>query len=163
MGPVLLGMRAELRLRWRAVVGLALLLGLVAGVALTAAAGAVLALLAVGTLAHVLLTGVRRRRRDLAVLKTLGLTRALLLRVVSWQASALAAAALVVGLPLGILVGRWSWNLFAGAAGVAPDAEVPVLLVLVAIPAVLVLANLIAAGPGWAAARLRPALVLRSE
>jgi hypothetical protein len=125
--------------------------------------GAVLALLAVGTLAHVLLTGVRRRRRDLAVLKTLGLTRAQLLRVVSWQASALAAAALVVGLPLGILVGRWSWNLFAGSAGVAPDADVPVLLVLVAIPAVLVLANLIAAGPGWAAARLRPALVLRSE
>src|SRR5580698_6568545 len=40
MGPVLLGMRAELRLRWRAVVGLALLLGLVAGVALTAADGA---------------------------------------------------------------------------------------------------------------------------
>jgi len=70
---------------------------------------------------------------------------------------------LVVGLPLGILVGRWSWNLFAGSAGVAPDADVPVLLVLVAIPAVLVLANLIAAGPGWAAARLRPALVLRSE
>src|SRR6202034_2209300 len=125
--------------------------------------GAVLALLAVGTLAHVLLTGVRRRRRDLAVLKTLGLTRAQLLRVVSWQASALAATALLVGLPLGILVGRWSWNLFAGAAGVASDAEVPVLLVLVAIPAVLVLANLIAAGPGWAAARLRPALVLRSE
>jgi putative ABC transport system permease protein len=40
MGPVWLGMRAELRLRWRALVGLALLLGLVAGVALTAAAGA---------------------------------------------------------------------------------------------------------------------------
>jgi putative ABC transport system permease protein len=125
--------------------------------------GAVLALLAVGTLAHVLLTGVRRRRRDLAVLKTLGLTRLQLLRVVSWQASALATAALVVGLPLGILIGRWSWNLFAGSAGVAPGAEVPVQLVLVAIPAVLVLANLIAAGPGWAAARLRPALVLRSE
>lgn len=40
MGPVWLGMRAELRLRWPAMVGLALLLGLVAGVALTAAAGA---------------------------------------------------------------------------------------------------------------------------
>ena len=36
---------------------------------------AALAVLAVGTLAHVLLTGVRRRRRDLAVLKTLGCTR----------------------------------------------------------------------------------------
>lgn len=40
MGPVWLGMRAELRLRWPAMVGLALLLGLVGGVALTAAAGA---------------------------------------------------------------------------------------------------------------------------
>jgi ABC-type lipoprotein release transport system permease subunit len=97
------------------------------------------------------------------VLKTLGLTRAQLLRVVSWQASALAAAALIVGLPLGVLVGRWAWDLFAGSAGVAPGADIPVLLVLLAIPAVLVLANLIAAGPGWKAARIRPALILRSE
>jgi hypothetical protein len=58
--------------------------------------GAVLALLAVGTLAHVLLTGMRRRRRDLAVLKTLGLLRSQLLQVVSWQASALAATAMLV-------------------------------------------------------------------
>ncbi|HYB17440.1 MAG TPA: FtsX-like permease family protein, partial [Streptosporangiaceae bacterium] len=69
--------------------------------------GGVLALLAVGTLAHVLLTGVRRRRRDLAVLKTLGLVRSQVLRVVAWEASALAAAALLVGLPLGVLAGRW--------------------------------------------------------
>ena len=34
MGPVWLGVRAELRLRWRALVALALLLGLVGGVAL---------------------------------------------------------------------------------------------------------------------------------
>jgi putative ABC transport system permease protein len=73
--------------------------------------GAVLALLAAGTLAHVLLTGVRRRR-DLAVLKTLGLTRSQLLRLVSWQASALATVALLAGLPLGVLAGRWSWALF---------------------------------------------------
>jgi ABC-type lipoprotein release transport system permease subunit len=59
--------------------------------------GAVLALLAVGTLAHVLLTGVQRRRRDLAVLKTLGLLRSQLLRVVCWQASALAVVALLAG------------------------------------------------------------------
>jgi hypothetical protein len=125
--------------------------------------GAVLALLAVGTLAHVLLTGVRRRRRDLAVLKTLGLTRPQVIRVVSWQASALAAAALLVGLPLGVVAGRWSWALFAASVGVAGQADVPVTLVLLAIPAALVLANVIAAGPGWAAARIRPALSLRSE
>ena len=125
--------------------------------------GAVLALLAVGTLAHVLLTGVRRRRRDLAVLKTLGLLRSQLLRVVSWQATALAAAALLVGLPLGLLAGRWAWLLFAGSAGVGSQADVPVPLVLLVIPVTLVLAVLLAIVPGWTAARIRPALILRSE
>ncbi|HSS89850.1 MAG TPA: FtsX-like permease family protein [Streptosporangiaceae bacterium] len=125
--------------------------------------GAVLALLAVGTLAHVLVTGVRRRRRDLAVLKTLGLLRSQLLRVVSWQAAALAAAALLVGLPLGLLAGRWAWLLFASSAGVGSQADVPVPLVLLVIPVTLVLAVLLAAVPGWTAARIRPALILRSE
>ncbi len=125
--------------------------------------GAVLALLAVGTLAHVLLTGVQRRRRDLAVLRTLGLLRSQLLRVVSWQASALAAAALLVGLPLGVLAGRWAWVLFARSVGVAPGADIPVALVLAAIPVTLLLAIAVAAGPGWAAARIKPAAVLRSE
>ena len=125
--------------------------------------GAVLALLAVGTLAHVLLTSVRRRRRDLAVLKTLGLVRSQVLRVVGWEASALAAAALLIGLPLGVLAGRWAWAVFAGSAGVSGVADVPVPLILLAIPVTLALANLIAAGPGWDAARVHPASVLRSE
>jgi hypothetical protein len=125
--------------------------------------GAVLAVLAVGTLAHVLITGVRRRRRDLAVLKTLGLLRSQLLRVVSWQAAALAAAALLAGLPLGLLAGRWAWLLFAVSAGVGTQADVPVSLVLLVIPLTLILAGLLAIVPGWTAARIRPALILRSE
>ena len=40
MGSVWLALRADLRLRWRALLGLALLLGLIGGVVLTAAAGA---------------------------------------------------------------------------------------------------------------------------
>ena len=125
--------------------------------------GAVLVLLAVGTLIHVLLTSVHRRRRDLAVLKTLGLVRSQVLRVVAWQATALAAAALLIGLPLGVLACRWAWALFAGSAGVSSLADVPVPLVLLAIPVTLALANLIAAGPGWDAARVRPASILRTE
>ena len=124
---------------------------------------AVLVVLAVATLAHVLLTGVRRRRRDLAVLKTLGLARSQLLRVVAWEASAFAAAALAIGVPLGVLAGRWAWAVFARAAGVGSEADVPVTLLLLAIPVTLLLANLIAAGPGWGAARVRPAGVLRAE
>jgi hypothetical protein len=123
----------------------------------------VLAVLAVGTLTHVLLTGVRRRRRDLALLKTLGFTRRQVLGTVAWEASAFAAVALLIGLPLGVVAGRWAWAIFANAAGVSAAATVPLATVLLAIPATLLVANLIAAAPGWEAARLRPALVLRTE
>jgi hypothetical protein len=125
--------------------------------------GALLGVLAVGTLSHALLAGVRRRYRDLALLKSLGLVRSQLLRVVCWQATALAAASLLVGVPLGVLAGRWAWVVFAWSAGVADQADVPVPLVLLAIPATVLLANLIAVGPGWTAARIPAATVLRSE
>jgi hypothetical protein len=127
------------------------------------ALGLVLAVLAVATMAHVLLTGVRRRRRDMAVLKTLGFTRRQVLGTVAWEATALAAAALLIGIPVGVVAGRWAWALFADAAGVASQATVQVPLVLLAIPVTIALANVLAAWPGWAAARLRPALVLRTE
>jgi ABC-type antimicrobial peptide transport system permease subunit len=123
----------------------------------------VLAVLAIGTLAHVLLTGVRRRRRDLALLKTLGFTRRQVLATVAWEASAFAAVALLIGLPLGVVAGRWAWSVFASTAGVSTAATVPIATVLLIIPATLLAANLIAAAPGWEAARLRPALVLRTE
>jgi hypothetical protein len=125
--------------------------------------GALLGALAVGTLSHALLAGVSRRYRDLALLKTLGLVRSQLLGVVCWQATALAAASLLAGLPLGVLAGRWAWTVFASSAGVAAQADVPVTLVLLAIPATVLLANLIAVGPGWTAARIPAATVLRSE
>lgn len=124
---------------------------------------AVLIVLAVGTLAHVLLTSVRRRRRDLAMLKTLGLTRPQVLRLVAWQATALVTASLAAGLPLGILAGRQAWTFFADAAGVATQPDVPLPLILLAIPVTVLLANLIAAWPGWTAARVHPAVALRTE
>ena len=111
-----------------------------------------------------LVTGVRRRRRDLAVLKALGCTRSQVRAVVAWQATALAAAALVIGVPAGIIAGRWTWAVFANAAGVSPQATIALPVVLLAVPLVtLLLANLIAAFPGRVAARLRPAAVLRTE
>jgi ABC-type antimicrobial peptide transport system permease subunit len=108
-------------------------------------------------------TSVRRRRRDLAILKVLGLLRRQLLLVVCWEATALAVAALLIGVPLGLLAGRWAWALFAGSAGVAASASVPVALVLLIIPVTIALAVLIAAWPGRAAARVRPAVTLRAE
>ena len=124
---------------------------------------AALGVLAMATMTHVLLTSARRRRRDLAMLKALGLVRRQVLGVVEWQAVTLAATALVFGVPLGIAAGRWAWVLFAGAAGVSPGASIPVPLVLASIPVTIALAALIASGPGWTAARVSPAAALRAE
>jgi hypothetical protein len=125
--------------------------------------GGVLALLAVGTLAHVLVTAVRRRRRDLALLKTLGLVRRQVLSVVQWQALSLAGVALLIGVPLGLLAGRGAWALFATSAGLAPAASIPVPLVLLTIPVTAALAAGIAVWPGRAAAGVRAAATLRAE
>jgi hypothetical protein len=125
--------------------------------------GVLLVVLAVGTLAHVLLTGVRQRRRDLAVLKTLGLSRGQVLRLVAWQAGAFGCVALLVGLPVGVLAGRQAWAAFTGAAGIAPSPDVPMTLILLTIPATLLIAVLIALWPGWRAACLRPAAVLWTQ
>jgi hypothetical protein len=121
------------------------------------------ALLALCTVAHALVSAVRRRRRDLAVLKTLGFLRRQVSATVACQATAFAVVAVVVGVPIGIAVGRWSWRLVANSLGVVPEPLMPPSGLLAVAGGVLLAANLIAAGPGWVAGRLRPALVLRSE
>jgi hypothetical protein len=115
------------------------------------------------TLAHALVITVSRRRRDLAVLKTLGFVRRQVRATVAWQATTMTALALVAGLPLGIATGRWAWHLFGDALGIVPEPVVPALVVVLIVPAALVAANLVAAVPAWAAARTRPSAVLGTE
>jgi hypothetical protein len=124
---------------------------------------AFLALLAALAVGHALVSAVDRRRRDLALLKTLGFVRGQVSATVACQASTLAVAGLVVGIPLGIVAGRWAWALVAGGLGVATDAAMPTLVLLAVIPAVLLIANAVAFLPGRVAARTRPAVVLRAE
>ncbi|HEV8275227.1 MAG TPA: FtsX-like permease family protein [Streptosporangiaceae bacterium] len=130
---------------------------------LPVALAGLLALIAAGTLAHTLASSTRRRRRDLAVLKTLGFTRRQLRQAVAWQATTIAAIALLIGLPAGVAGGRWAWRYLAAQLGVLPEPAVPLTAIIIAIPAALVVANLIAAVPGQAAARIPPAAVLRTE
>ena len=125
--------------------------------------GGLLALLAVALIAQALLTTIRRRRRDFAVVKTLGFRRRQVSAAVAWQATALTAVALLAGLPLGVAGGRWTWALFAGSVGVGSGATVPLSTVLLMIPIALLTANTIAVGPGWAAAQIKPAIALRNE
>jgi len=122
----------------------------------------VLAVLALATVAHALVTVVRRRRRDLALLKTLGFDRSQLRTTIAWQATAIAVVGLVVGIPLGLLVGNTVWRFVADGLGVADVVAAPALVLLI-IPAVVLLVNAVAYFPGRAAARTRPAVALRAE
>ena len=121
------------------------------------AAGAIVAL------GLTLVASVRRRRRDLALLKTLGFTQRQLMAAVAWQASVAAVIGVVIGVPLGIVVGRWLWTLFARQIYAVPQPSVPVLSVALVALGALVLANVVAALPGLIAARTPTALLLRAD
>jgi ABC-type lipoprotein release transport system permease subunit len=124
--------------------------------------GMALSLLALVTVMHLLLTSVRRRRRDFAVLRSIGFTRRQVRAAISWQACTLTGVALALGIPAGLVCGRLAWRLFAGQLGILPVVVLPAALVLL-VPAALALAVAVAAVPGESAARTRPAEILRSE
>jgi hypothetical protein len=122
--------------------------------------------LAVGAtvaLALTLVASVRRRRRDLALLKALGFTPRQLASVVAWQSTVTAVVGIIVGIPLGIVIGRQLWTVFARNINAVPDPTVPVVSVVLVALGALVFANVVAAIPGRIAARTPTAMVLRAE
>jgi hypothetical protein len=125
--------------------------------------GLALASGAVVALGLTLVASVRRRRRELAVLKTMGLTGRQLAGCVAWQAGVAVGVGVVVGIPLGIVAGRWLWTLFANQIYAVPLPAVPVGWMAAIGAAALVLAMLVALVPGRIAARTPAALLLRTE
>lgn len=124
---------------------------------------AVLAALALATIAHAIVLTTRRRARDLAILKTLGFVRRQVRSAVAWQAFAFMLAACLLGIPAGTVAGRWAWITMAERIGVAAAPAVPALLLLLGIPIGLAASAMFAAAlPGRSAARTEPAVVLRA-
>ena len=82
--------------------------------------GGALAIGSIIALALTLIASVRRRRHDLALLKTFGFTPWQFAAVVSWQATVAVLVGVVVGLPAGLLLGRTLWNLFAARPTPSP-------------------------------------------
>jgi ABC-type lipoprotein release transport system permease subunit len=122
-----------------------------------------LALLAAAAVAHVLATSVRRRRRDFAMLRALGMTRRSTRSIINFQGTAIAIAGLFVGIPVGIFVGRVGWHLIANRVPLRYVQPLALVAMIVVVPAALVLVNVLALAPGRRAARLQPAQVLHTE
>ena len=127
------------------------------------ALGAFFALLACATVAHALVTTVRRRRHDLAVLRAVGFTRRQTRGAIAWQSSLLAIVGLIVGVPVGIAVGRLTWRWLADEFPIVYSPPAALLAVLIVAGVALAIANALAAGPAHAATRIRPAEALRVE
>ena len=113
---------------------------------------------AVTALGLTLTASVRRRRRDLALLKALGFTQRQLAACVAWQSTLAATIGVIAGIPLGIALGRWLWILFAHQIYAVPRPTVPALPLASSASSALVLANVVAAVPGRYAARTPTAL-----
>jgi putative ABC transport system permease protein len=128
-----------------------------------AASVALLGLIGITALLYALASSTRARRRDLAILKTLGLTPRQTAAVVAWQATIETLPALAIGLPAGALIGRWVWFEAADQLGVANQATVPFATLFVVIATAIALANLVTLPAVRSAVRLQPALVLRVE
>ena len=127
------------------------------------ALSAFLGLLAIGAVGHALSAAVRRRRHDLAVLRTLGMTRRQVRMVIATQASVLALIGLAFGIPLGLIVGRDTWRAVAGFTPLAYHPPLPLFALLIISPVTLLIANAQAAWPQRKAARLQVGQTLRSE
>jgi ABC-type lipoprotein release transport system permease subunit len=126
------------------------------------AAGALVVLGVVATI-HALLLSVRRRHHELGVLSALGFTPAMRATVIATQATTLACVALVIGVPLGLLVGRATWAAIAGEIGLADDPMTPIGLLAAGAAALVLVLNAFATVPAKSAYRLRAAQALRSE
>lgn len=124
---------------------------------------ALVGVLAVASLAHALTLSIRRSRGQLAVWKSVGFTHGQVRAAVAWYASALALVAVAIGVPLGVVLGRVGWRLIADQIGVVSRPETSAMGIAAAALGALVVANVIAAYPGWRAARLPTAEALRAE
>ena len=125
--------------------------------------GAFATVLALGALSHVSLSVLRRRRGDLAVLRSLGCTPLQLRGMLAWQAITIAGIGILVGVPLGLAGGRTAWRLVTEATPMVYVEPLHVVALLLVVPVVLLLANVVAAWPGHRAARISLADVLRTE
>jgi ABC-type antimicrobial peptide transport system permease subunit len=132
-------------------------------VGLLPALGAFLAVLALLGLGHSLTVASRAGRREYGVLSALGLIRRRAGHVVTWHSAIIAMVGLMIGVPIGITVGRIGWNLMTSNLGMLGGPATPWAALGATAVVSLALALLIAWPVAHHFTRGRPADLLRAE
>lgn len=115
--------------------------------------GGFFAVLAVLGMTHALVIGTRRRRRELATLRALGMERRQVRAIVVVSGLTTAVAGLVVGVPLGLVVGRLAWRAIIGGQGVLDAATLPFFALGAVAPGALLVAFVASWRPALASTR----------
>jgi hypothetical protein len=105
----------------------------------------------------------RQRRRDLAMLRVLGMTQRHMRSVVVIFVFALSLVGTAIGVGLGVIVGRQVWRVVASSVAVPFAPNTPMWAAVIVPIAALLLAQLVATRSRQAVARVPAARVLRAE
>lgn len=130
---------------------------------LLVALAAFFALLGLVGLLHAVATSARRHRGHFATLRSLGFVRRQVVRSVVVSGVAIVVGGAVVGVPLGIVAGRFAWLATVNDIGIVDTPSVPLSAIAVVVVAAVVAAAAVAALPAWQASRRHPAELLRAE
>jgi hypothetical protein len=124
---------------------------------------AILGVLSLLSLGHQLILSTQRRRRDLAVLRALGADSRWVTGVVHWQASLFTLLVLVIGMPLGIVLGRVVYRAWVHHIGAVDAVSLPYGYLAAALGGMVALANVVATPNARHARRQSPSGLLAEE
>jgi ABC-type lipoprotein release transport system permease subunit len=127
------------------------------------ALGLFIGLLGLAAIGHAVATSVQRRRREFGTVRSFGFLAREVRRAVGAQATSLGIGGLVIGVPLGLVIGRTAWRIVATGMGVAGSPTVPLAALVVLVPATVAAALLVAWYPGRTAGRGVALDALRAE
>jgi hypothetical protein len=125
--------------------------------------GYLVLLMALATVAQAMSTNVKRRSKELSILRALGMRRRLARGVIMGQALCILVIALLVGVPLGLVLGRRVWLPIANGARVVVVTVEPAWWIAGAILATVIVTLTLALGASWRATRVKPRDALRAE
>jgi hypothetical protein len=123
----------------------------------------IIVVFALATLIHVLVVSTVRRSKETGILTAIGFKRRQTALGIVWQTMAMTAIAAVVGVPLGIALGRLIWRFFADGLGVVPVPVAPLGAIVAVFVGTLIGGLLVAVWPAYIDSQRSAGVLLREE